>query len=60
MRGKKRVIDCGEGVCPENAKTGLIDISFECSIGESYNFWLWGCSRSFIGQDSTPKFGSNA
>jgi hypothetical protein len=29
-------------VFPENAKTGLIDISLECSIGKFYHFTSFG------------------
>lgn len=37
-----RRIDCGEGVCPENAKPGLIDMLLECSIWKSYGFTGFG------------------
>jgi hypothetical protein len=32
---------CGEGVCPEIAKTSAIAVSVACLIGESYDFAVY-------------------
>ena len=41
-------INCGEAVCPETAKTGLIDISLACSIGKLYDFVVYGIAQEVI------------
>ena len=61
-RREERVTNCGEEVCPEIAKTSLIDFSLAYSIGKLYALGASGAQRRFFGQKSDPnmQFGCRA
>ena len=49
---------CGEGVCPEIAKTSAIGVSLACLIGNRMILRSIGLSREFFRAESDSKFNS--
>jgi hypothetical protein len=53
--GRKHGHQLRDVVCPETAKTSLIDISLACSIVKSYSFAGFGVVQEVFRAESDPK-----
>ena len=45
-------------VCPETAKTGLINIRLACRLGKPYDFGVFRLFRKYLCPEPDPKWGS--